>query len=88
MYQNHVRVKNIDKKSLLESRQNDDWIDLLIKNTGLLTADEDNTSLLRFTEQFYRDYFAARHIVNAVEIFETGSVGCDDPEEYLSDISL
>lgn len=88
VYQNHVRVKNIDKKSLLESRQNDEWIDLLIKNTGLLTADEDNTSLLRFTEQFYRDYFAARHIVNAVEIFETGSVGCDDPEEYLSDISL
>ena len=88
VYQNHVRVKNIDKKSLLESRQNDEWIDLLIKNTGLLTANEDNTSLLRFTEQFYRDYFAARHIVNAVEIFETGSVGCDDPEEYLSDISL
>ena len=88
VYQDHVKVRNIDKKCLLESRQNDEWIDLLIKNTGLLTADEDNTSLLRFTEQFYRDYFAARHIVNAVEIFETGSVGCDDPEEYLSDISL
>ena len=87
VYQDHVKVRNIDKKCLLESRRNDDWIELLIKNTGLI-ASADEPSMLRFTERYYRDYFAARHIVNAVEIFETGSVGCDDPEEYLSDISL
>ena len=87
VYQDHVKVRNIDKKCLLESRRNDDWIELLIKNTGLI-ASADEPSMLRFTERYYRDYFAAKHIVNAVEIFETGSNITEDKEQYLCDIGL
>lgn len=87
VYQDHVKVQNIDKKSLLESRRNDDWIELLVKNTGLV-ASADEPSMLRFTERYYRDYFAAKHIVNAVEIFENGSVGQDNAEKYLAEIGL
>ena len=88
VYQDHIKVRNIDKNSLLESRRNDDWIELLIKNTGLLKHSEGSASMLCFTEQYYRDYFAAKHITNAIEVFETGSANYDDAEEYLAEISL
>ena len=57
---------------------------MLIKNTGLV-ASADEPSMLRFTERYYRDYFAAKHIVNAVEALRPGN-NIEDKEQYLCDI--
>ena len=88
VYQNYIAPKNINKKSLLESRRNDDWIELLIKNTGLMVESESDMKKLHFVHQYYRDYFAAKHIVNAISVFETGRISGESPEKYFSEIGI
>lgn len=88
VYQNYIAPKNINKKSLLESRQNDDWIELLIKNTGLMAESESDKKKLHFVHQYYRDYFAAKHIVNAISVFKTGLISAESPDKYFSEIGL
>ena len=88
VYQNYIAPKNINKKSLLESRQNDDWIELLIKNIGLMAESESDMKKLHFVHQYYRDYFAAKHIVNAISVFETGRISAESPDKYFSEIGL
>lgn len=88
VYQNYIAPKNINKKSLLESRQNDDWIELLIKSVGLMAESESDMKKLHFVHQYYRDYFAAKHIVNAISVFETGRISAESPDKYFSEIGL
>lgn len=88
VYQNYIAPKNMGKKSLLESRQNTDLIELLVRNTGLMAESEYDTKKLHFTHQYYRDYFAAKHIVNAISVFDIGRIGANSAEEYFSEIGL
>ena len=43
-----------------------DIVELLVKRFGFLETD--NNSQLRFTHQYFRDYFCARHYVNLMEV--------------------
>ena len=87
VYQNYIAPKRINKKRLLESRQNDDWIELLINNTGLMAKSESDAKNLHFSHQYYRDFFAAKHIINAKSIFQTGCINADK-EEYFAETGL
>lgn len=86
VYQSCISVKGIDKKILLESRKNHNWIDILLKNTGLMV--EDDADDLSFVNRSFRDYFAAKHIINAIGIFEDGCIVAHDTENYFEEIGL
>lgn len=64
VFQNYIAPKEYRKKSLLESRENVDIVELLTDNVGFLTASKTEPQKLHFTHQYFRDYFAAKHIVN------------------------
>lgn len=88
VYQNYVFTRNIDKNELLQSRRNDDWIEILLRNTGLIEVIEYDSKYLKFVHQYYQDYFAAKHIINAINIFETGCKTAVSEESYFSEIGL
>ena len=88
VYQNYVFTRNIDKNELLQSRRNDDWIEILLRNTGLIEVIEYDSKYLKFVHQYYQDYFAAKHIINAINIFETGCKIAVSEESYFSEIGL
>ena len=71
IYQNFTVLRGVNKKSLLESRENDDFVDIVIKNCGFLTPLESKPQFLMFSHQYYRDYFAAKYIpdiISAVDV--------------------
>jgi len=67
VYQNYIAPKKYRKKSLLESRENTDIVELLIDNVCFLTASNHEPQKLHFTHQYFRDYFAAKQIINLGE---------------------
>ncbi|MGN0574685.1 MAG: NACHT domain-containing protein [Ruminococcus sp.] len=71
IYQNCVSSRNINKKDLLESRRSTDWIELLTDNIGLMKPSVSEPHKLHFVHQYFRDYFAAKHILNAIEALKT-----------------
>ena len=56
----------------------------IINNTGLLEASESSPHRLHFVHQYYRDYFAARYILNMIDAIETSFEyrGADKAEMY------
>lgn len=64
VYQNYIATRGLRKKSLLESRDNSDIVEILINNASFLAASETEPQKLHFTHQYFRDYFAAKHIIN------------------------
>ncbi len=71
IYQNYIAPKKYNKNALLECRANTDLVELIINNTGLLEASESSPHRLHFVHQYYRDYFAARYILNMIDAIET-----------------
>lgn len=67
VYQNYIAPKKYRKKPLLESRENVDIVELLTDNVCFLTASKHEPQKLHFTHQYFRDYFAAKHIINLGE---------------------
>lgn len=84
VYQNYIAPKKYNKNALLECRANTDLIELIINNTGLLEASESSPHRLHFVHQYYRDYFAARYILNMIDAIETSFEyrGVDKAEMY------
>lgn len=78
IYQNCIASQHFRKTDLLNAIQNADLASLLIDHTGLLEHNAD--SQLRFTHQYYRDYFAAKYILNMIEALVKG-FGDRFPEE-------
>lgn len=72
VYQNLILPQNIRKKSLPIGSEKDDWIDFLLEQICLLTVSSANHRKLRFTHQYFRDYFAAKYIINLLDALETG----------------
>ena len=70
VYQNYIFPKNITKKALPEGSGTDDWIQLLTEHICVISEDQNDNSRLIFAHQYYRDYFAARHIFNLLEAVE------------------
>lgn len=67
VFQNYIAPKGINKKVLLECRTRDDFIELILNNIGFVEPSETKPHMLQFVHQYYRDYFAARHMVNLCE---------------------
>ncbi|MBR1554108.1 MAG: hypothetical protein IJ644_01805 [Oscillospiraceae bacterium] len=66
---NFIEPQKYRKKSLLESREN--IIELILENICFLTAIPEALNCVSFTHQYFRDYFAARHIMNILQAAET-----------------
>lgn len=88
VYQDYVFPCNINKKELLASRENDDWLEILINNTGLVTVSEYDAKSLKFVHQYYQEYFAAKHIINGINIFQRGCKTAESEEEYFAEIGI
>lgn len=88
VYQDYVFPRNINKKELLASRENDEWLELLINNTGLLTVSEHDAKYLKFVHQYYQEYFAAKHIINGINIFQRGCKTAESEKEYFAEIGI
>ena len=70
VYQSYIAPKGFIKKYLLESREKVDFIELILDNIGLMKVSESNSYMLHFTHQYFRDYFAAKHILNLLDIID------------------
>lgn len=71
VYQSYIAPKGFRKKSLLESREKVDFIELILDNIGLMKISENDSHKIHFTHQYFRDYFSAKHILNLLEIIVT-----------------
>lgn len=67
VYQNYIAPKKFRKKNLLESIGDIDFTELLIENICFLSVSSQEPHKLCFTHQYFRDYFAAKHILNLAE---------------------
>ena len=76
IFQNYIAPLGYNKKSLLESRDNDDIVDVICYETGCLATE--NGCIFSFMHHYYRDYFAVRYIINFAEAmnvaYELGEV--------------
>ena len=64
IFQNYIAPKNFRKKALLKSREQTDIVELLINNASFLAASKNEPQKLHFTHQYFRDYFAAKYVIN------------------------
>lgn len=71
VYQSYIAPKGFRKKILLQSREKVDFIELILDNIGLMRVSENDFTNLHFVHQYFRDYFAAKHILNLLEIVDT-----------------
>lgn len=71
VYQNFVAVKGFRKKQLIKSRERFDVVEYITENICLMKHAPGQPHILHFTHQFFRDYFAARHILN---IFQAADI--------------
>lgn len=67
VYQNYIAPKKFRKKNLLECMGDLDFTELLIENICFLSVSSQEPHKLCFTHQYFRDYFAAKHILNLAE---------------------
>lgn len=67
VYQNYIAPKKFRKKNLLENMSEIDFTELLIENICFLAVSSQEPHKLCFTHQYFRDYFAAKHILNLGE---------------------
>ncbi len=67
VYQNYIAPKKSRKRNLLECMGKTDFMELLIENICFLAVSSHEPQKLHFTHQYFRDYFAAKHILNLAE---------------------
>lgn len=72
VYQNYIAPKRINKKALLESRDSDDFIEIILKNIGFLEKSDYGAHKLRFVHQYFHDYFSAKYVLNIIEAMDIG----------------
>jgi len=70
IFQNLLAPQDFHKKSLLDGR--DGFVDLILNALCFLTPIWGNSQKIRFTHQYFRDYFAAKHIVNLLNALDAG----------------
>ena len=63
-------------------------VPLIIENICFLNASKTESHKLHFTHQYFRDYFAAKHILNLSEAIEIsyGKNNPDEKREFLTSI--
>ena len=71
VYQNYIAPRKFNKKALIESIDKTDVVELLINNASFLASSSAEPQKLHFTHQYFRDYFAAKYIINIGEALWT-----------------
>lgn len=89
-YQNMIAPRNIEKKNILVSRKRDNLVEMVINNIGFVKIYDSKSDIIQFVHKFYRDYFAARHILNAIEALDIGYKWRSDEEndKYLVQLEI
>ncbi|MBQ8922223.1 MAG: hypothetical protein IJ060_08705 [Oscillospiraceae bacterium] len=72
IYQNLLYPQNITKRSLPIGSGKDELIDFLVSHICLIQTDASDPKMLCFSHQYFRDYYAAKHIVNLLNALQTG----------------
>ncbi len=72
IYQNILYPQQITKKSLPLGSDKDELIDWIVSQISLLQTDPADTKILYFSHQYFRDFFAAKYIVNLLNSLHTG----------------
>lgn len=72
IYQNLLYPQKVTKKALPEGSDKDELIDFLLSQICLIQADFDDRKMLCFSHQYFRDYYAAKHVVNLLTALHTG----------------
>lgn len=83
IYQNYLFPQQITKKSLHFGSDKDELIDWIVSQISLLQADLADTKILYFSHQYFRDFFAAKYIVNLLNALHTGYANAP---EQLADL--
>lgn len=79
IFQNLLTPQDFHKKSLQECREH--LIDLLLTEICFLSPVVKKSPKIQFTHQYFRDYFAAKHIVNLIAALDAGYGNCCDEDE-------
>lgn len=83
IYQNVLYPQQITKKSLPLGSDKDELIDWIVSQISLLQTDPSDTKILYFSHQYFRDFFAAKYIVNLLNALHTGYANAP---EQLADL--
>lgn len=70
IYQNFIAPQKINKHHIIEFRQNSDMVDIILEQLCFMQVSLSNTYRVSFSHQYYRDYFAAKHILNLIEAID------------------
>lgn len=68
IYQNYIAPKSLNKKYIIESKAKLDIVEYILGNSCIMKASESEPHIVHFVHQYYRDYFAAKHIINLIEV--------------------
>lgn len=79
IYQNVLYPQQMTKKSLPFGSERDELIDLIVSQICLVQIDSADPKILFFSHQYFRDFFAAKYIVNLLNALHTGYA--DMPEQ-------
>jgi len=66
IYQNYIAPQKIIKKQIIRFRRNSDMIEAILDQLCFMQSSSDTHRLI-FIHQYYRDYFAAKHILNLID---------------------
>ncbi|MCM1220268.1 MAG: hypothetical protein NC548_37855 [Lachnospiraceae bacterium] len=90
IYQSYLAPQGFKKKSLLESREKFDFIELILDNIGLMEISENNPYRLHFTHQYFRDYFIAKHTLNLLSVMDISyrNSGIDEQTAFFRKFNL
>lgn len=69
IYQNYIAPQKINKKQIIRFRRNSDMVEAVLDQLCFMQLSSD-THRLCFIHQYYRDYFAAKHILNLIDAID------------------
>lgn len=67
VYQNYIAPTGLNRKFIMDSKDTFDVVAYILENSCIMRASESEPHIVHFVHQYYRDYFAARYIVNLLE---------------------
>ncbi len=69
IYQNYIAPQKINKKQIIRFRRNSDMVEAILEQLCFMQSSSDIHRLI-FSHQYYRDYFAAKHILNLIDAID------------------
>lgn len=69
IYQNYIAPQKINKKHIIRFRRNSDMVEAILEQLCFMQSSSDIHRLI-FSHQYYRDYFAAKYILNLIDAID------------------